>query len=297
MTRQSVIANPPPQKNSSHSIQSLLDTASGQLSAASETAMLDAEVLLCHCLDKTRSFLRAWPEHQPSPHQIAQFQLLVEQRSQGTPVAYLTGQREFWSRNFKVSPDVLIPRPDTELLIELSLALLPKDRPGKIIDLGTGSGIIAITLAVERPLAQVFASDLSSAALDVAQYNAQQLNTSNISFLQSHWFDNIQETGFDLVLSNPPYIADNDPHLHEGDVRFEPASALISPENGLRDIRLLAEQARLHLKDNGQLLVEHGYNQQTEVQAIFNEFGYQKVNTYADLSGNPRVTSGIWEPL
>lgn len=284
-------------KSNDHSLQSLLIAANEQLSTTSETAMLDAEVLLCHCLNKNRSFLRAWPEHQPNAPQIAQFQMLVEQRSQGTPVAYLTGQREFWSRNFKVSPDVLIPRPDTELLIELSLSLLPTDRPCKIIDLGTGSGIIAVTLAAERPLAQVFASDLSSAALEIARYNAQQLNTGNVSFVQSNWFDNIEETGFDLVLSNPPYIADNDPHLKMGDVRFEPDSALISAENGLQDIRQLAEQARLHLKDYGQLLVEHGYNQQTEVQAIFNELGYRQVNTHADISGNPRVTSGFWNTL
>ncbi|MDT4288809.1 peptide chain release factor N(5)-glutamine methyltransferase [Methylomonas sp. MO1] len=284
-------------KSNDHSLLSLLIAANEQLSTTSETAMLDVEVLLCHCLNKNRSFIRAWPEHQPSAEQLAQFQLLVEQRSQGTPVAYLTGQREFWSRNFKVSPDVLIPRPDTELLVELSLSLLPTDRPCKIIDLGTGSGIIAVTLAAERPLAQVVASDLSSAALEVARYNAQQLNTGNVCFVQSSWFDNIEETGFDLVLSNPPYIADNDPHLKIGDVRFEPDSALISAENGLQDIRQLAEQARAHLKDYGQLLVEHGYNQQTEVQAIFNELGYRQVNTHADLSGNPRVTSGIWNTL
>ncbi|CAD6875155.1 peptide chain release factor N(5)-glutamine methyltransferase [Methylomonas fluvii] len=284
-------------KSNDQSLLSLLIAANEQLSRTSETAMLDAEVLLCHCLNKNRSFLRAWPEHQPSEEQIAQFQILVEQRAQGTPVAYLTGQREFWSRNFKVSPDVLIPRPDTELLIELSLSLLPTDQPCKIIDLGTGSGIIAITLAAERPLTQVFASDLSSAALDVARYNAQQLKAGNVRFAQSHWFDNIEETGFDLVLSNPPYIADNDPHLTIGDVRFEPDSALISPDNGLQDIRQLAEQARTHLKDQGQLLIEHGYNQQTEVQAIFHECGYRQINTHADLSGNPRVTSGIWKPL
>ncbi|PKD41336.1 peptide chain release factor N(5)-glutamine methyltransferase [Methylomonas sp. Kb3] len=283
--------------DTSNTIHSLVASANAKLSATSETAMLDAEVLLCHCLNKNRSFLRAWPEHQPGPQQIAQFQVLVELRAQGTPVAYLTGQREFWSRNFKVSPDVLIPRPDTELLIELSLSLLPADQPCKIIDLGTGSGIIAITLAAERPLAQVFASDLSSAALELAQCNAQQLKAGNVCFVQSNWFKNIEETDFDLVVSNPPYIADNDPHLTIGDVRFEPESALISADNGLQDIRQLAEQAPLHLKDNGQLLVEHGYNQQSEVQAIFHEFGYQQVNTHADLSGNPRVTSGIWKPL
>lgn len=279
------------------SIQSLLSTAAAKLATVSETAMLDAEVLLCHCLNKNRSFLRAWPEHQPSPAQIAQFQMLVEQRSHGTPVAYLTGQREFWSRSFKVSPDVLIPRPDTELLIELSLALLPAGRPCKIIDLGTGSGIIAITLAAERPLADVIASDLSAAALEIARYNAEWLDTGNVRFLQSHWFDNIDETGFDLVISNPPYIAGSDPHLREGDVRFEPDSALVSAENGLQDIRLIAEQARRHLKDGGHLLVEHGYNQQTDVQAIFNALNYRQVTTHADLSGNPRVTSGIWNPI
>lgn len=279
------------------SIQSLLSTAAARLASASETAMLDAEVLLCHCLNKNRSFLRAWPEHHPSSAQTAQFQMLVEQRSQGKPIAYLTGQREFWSRNFKVSPDVLIPRPDTELLIELSLALLPADRPSKTIDLGTGSGIIAITLAAERPLADIVASDLSAAALAIARYNAERLDAGNVRFIQSHWFDRIDETGFDLVLSNPPYIPDSDPHLQEGDVRFEPDSALISAENGLQDIRLIAEQARQHLKDGGQLLIEHGYNQQTDVQAIFTVLNYRQVTTHADLSGNPRVTSGIWNPI
>lgn len=278
------------------SIHSVLSTAAAQLATASETAMLDAEVLLCHCLNKNRSFLRAWPEHQPSREQLAQFQMLVAQRSQGKPIAYLTGQREFWSRNFKVSPDVLIPRPDTELLIELSLALLPTDRPCKIIDLGTGSGVIAITLAAERPLTDVLATDFSAAALEIAGYNAEQLGTGNVRFRQSHWFDQIDETGFDLVISNPPYIAGGDPHLLEGDVRFEPDSALVSAENGLRDIRLIAEQAGRRLKDGGQLLIEHGYNQQTDVQAIFNALHYQQVTTHADLSGNPRVTSGIWNP-
>lgn len=278
------------------SIQSLLNTAAAQLATTSETAILDAEVLLCHCLNKNRSFLRAWPEHQPSPAQIAQFQILVKQRWQGQPIAYLTGQREFWSRYFKVSPDVLIPRPDTELLIELSLALLPANQASKIIDLGTGSGIIAITLAAERPLADVIASDLSEAALTIARHNAERLDTGNVRFMQSHWFDQIDETGFDLVISNPPYIAGSDPHLLEGDVRFEPNSALVSAENGLQDIRLLAEQTRLYLKDGGQLLIEHGYNQQTDVQAIFTALNYRQVTTHADLSGNPRVTSGIWNP-
>ena len=279
------------------SIQDLLATATQQLTASSESAALDAEVLLCHCLNKNRSFLRAWPEHHPTTEQRDQYRRLIEQRLNGTPVAYLTGQREFWSRNFTVSSDVLIPRPDTELLIELSLELLPTERPCKIIDLGTGSGIIAITLAAERPLAAVIATDISVAALAIAQHNADRLSTSNVCFRQSHWFNDIKETGFDLVVSNPPYIADNDPHLRQGDVRFEPDSALLSAENGLQDIRLITKQSRLRLKDGGQLMVEHGYNQQAEVQAIFNEFGYRHISTHADLSGNPRVTSGLWKPL
>lgn len=287
-------ANSPHPANSGSTLQSLLDRASRQLGAASETATLDAEVLLCHCLSKNRSFLRAWPEHQPSAEQAAQFQCLVEQRAQGTPIAYLTGEREFWSRQFKVAPEVLIPRPDTELLIELSLARLPIGRPGRIIDLGTGSGIIAITLAAERPLLRVTATDISAAALAIAEHNAAQLNTHNVSFLLSNWFENIGTTGFDLVISNPPYIDAHDPHLRQGDLRFEPQSALISAENGLHDIQVLAEQARSYLVDGGHLLIEHGYNQQSEVQAIFAKLHYQDVTTHLDLSGNPRVTSGIW---
>ncbi len=277
-------------------IHRLLASAAELLVPSSETALLDAEVLLCHCLNKNRSFLRAWPEHQPTSRQIADYRHLIEKRRQGIPVAYLTGHREFWSRNFLVCPDVLIPRPDSELLVELSLECLPAGPACKIIDLGTGSGILAITLAAERPTADVIATDLSPAALTVAKLNAERLSTHNVRFLQSHWFDAVPEQEFDLVISNPPYIAEDDPHLQQGDVRFEPDGALVSAENGLKDIRLIAEQARGHLKNGGHLLVEHGYNQQVEVQAIFEALNYRKVETHADLSGNPRVTSGIWNP-
>lgn len=294
MPRQSAIANSLLQM--SDSIYGLLSIATEQLATVSETAILDAEVLLCHCLHKNRSFLRAWPEHQPSAEQTTCFRTLIEQRLQGMPIAYLTGEREFWSRSFKVGPDVLIPRPDSELLIEISLDLLPADQSCKIIDLGTGSGILAITLAAERPLADVIATDLSASALRVARHNAELLNTGNVRFLQSHWFDKVADDNFDLAISNPPYIAADDPHLSQGDVRFEPDSALISAEQGLQDIRLIAEQARRHLKNGGHLLVEHGYNQQTEVQAIFKALNYRQVETHADLSGNPRVTSGLWNP-
>lgn len=276
------------------SIQNLLQTASSQLAATSDSAMLDAEVLLCHCLHKNRSYLRAWPDKQLDAEQCRAFQALIAKRSDGWPVAYLTEQREFWSRNFKVSPEVLIPRPDSELMIELCLPLLPETEPVKVIDLGTGSGILAITLAAERPKAQVFATDISSSALKIATENAATLNIHNISFKLSNWFANVTEHNFDLIISNPPYIADHDPHLQQGDVRFEPQSALISAENGLQDIRLLAEQARHHLKNQGRLLIEHGYNQQAEVQAILTQFNYQQISTHQDLSGQPRITSGLW---
>jgi release factor glutamine methyltransferase len=276
------------------SIQNLLLTASSQLAATSDSAMLDAEVLLCHCLHKNRSYLRAWPDKQPDAEQCRAFQALMAKRLDGWPVAYLIEQREFWSRNFKVSPAVLIPRPDSELMIELCLPLLPEAQPVKIIDLGTGSGILAITLAAERPQAQVIATDISSAALKIATENATALNIHNISFQLSNWFANITEQNFDLIISNPPYIADHDPHLQQGDVRFEPQSALISADCGLQDIRLLAEQARHHLKNQGRLLIEHGYNQQVEVQAIFAQCNYQQISTHTDLSGQPRITSGLW---
>lgn len=279
-----------------NSVTALLDQAYQQLAAVSDSALLDAEVLLCHCLNKNRSFIRAWPEHQLTDQQAAEFLALIAQRQQGVPIAYLTGEREFWSRSFKVNPDVLIPRPDSELLIELSLDLLPANQANKIIDLGTGSGILAITLAAERTTSQVIACDLSPAALRTAQANAQQLQIDNVSFLTSNWFSAINDRDFDLVISNPPYIDQHDPHLQQGDVRFEPDSALISPENGLQDIRLLADQARQHLKPGGYLLIEHGYDQQTAVQALFKRFNYQQITTHPDYAGNPRVTSGQWSP-
>lgn len=287
-----------PDLNSStdRSIQSLLDRAVTLLSGVSESARLDAEVLLRYCLGKPRSFLRAWPERQLSSAQTSQFWDLLEQRRQGQPIAYLTGEREFWSRTFHVNPDVLIPRPDSELLIELSLSLVPEGQACKIIDLGTGSGILAITLAAERPLAEVMATDNSAAALKIARQNAEQLGVGNVRFLASHWFDAVADSNFDLVISNPPYIAEDDPHLRQGDVRFEPVTALVSEEMGLKDIRLLAEQAGNHLKPNGRLLMEHGYDQPDQVQTILKQLHYRQVATHSDLSGNPRVTSGIWNP-
>lgn len=277
-----------------HSIKSVLTEAAVTLTSVSDSALLDAEILLCLVLKQPRSHLRAWPDKSLQSEQLTAFRLLLKQRQQGTPIAYITGNREFWSRDFQVTPDVLIPRPDTELLIELSLQLLPADEPARIIDLGTGSGIIAITLAAERPHAQICATDFSLAALGIARLNADKHQINTIQFYQSDWFADIPAAKFNLIVSNPPYIAEDDGHLQQGDVRFEPQTALCAAEQGLADIRSIAEAARNYLEPCGHLLIEHGYNQQQQVQALFKDLHYDKVQTYKDLSGQPRVTYGQW---
>jgi release factor glutamine methyltransferase len=277
-----------------HRIKSVLTEAADTLELISDSALLDAEILLCQALNQPRSHLRAWPDKQLQPEQLAAFRALLSQRQQGAPIAYITGNREFWSRDFQVTPDVLIPRPDTELLIELSLRLIPVDEPVKIIDLGTGSGIIAITLAAERPQAQLSATDFSLAALRIARLNADKHQINNIAFYHSDWFAGVPATKFNLIISNPPYIAEDDSHLQQGDVRFEPQTALCAAEQGLADIRIIADTARNYLEPCGHLLIEHGYNQQQQVQALFRDLHYDKVQTYKDLSGQPRVTYGQW---
>jgi release factor glutamine methyltransferase len=273
-------------------IKTLLTLAVKTLTNRSDSALLDAEVLLGFVLGKPRAYLRAWSDNTLTDQQLATFEALLKQRRQGTPIAYLTGTREFWSRDFTVTPDVLIPRPDTELLIELSLDLIPKDKAVKLIDLGTGSSIIAVTLAAERPNTFVTAVDASLAALAVAKHNARHHQLTNIEFYQSDWFSNVPKTQFDCVVSNPPYIDSADEHLQQGDVRFEPKTALIAGDQGLSDIQIIADNARRYLKPAGHLLIEHGYNQAPQVQAIFNALAYDKVQSYQDLSGQPRVTYG-----
>ncbi len=277
------------------SIETTLRQAYLQLKDSSDSAWLDAEVLLSHCLKKTRSHLKAWPEKPLSEDLRAHFFELIEQRRQQAPVAYLTGHREFWSRDFIVTPDVLIPRPDTELLIEQCLSILP-DQPCKILDLGTGSGIIAITLALECPSATIIATDASEKALKVARLNAARHHLKTIQFIRSDWFDQVAEQRFDIIVSNPPYIAASDEHLRQGDVQHEPESALIADNQGLADIQQIVKQAGDYLQTNGRLLIEHGFQQQSPVQQIFIEAGFLNVETHNDLAGNPRLTSGQWSP-
>lgn len=278
-------------------INALLNHATDKLKDCSDSAALDAELLLCHILKKERCYLRAWPEKELDPLQIKAFQTLLTKRQQGQPIAYLIGVREFWSRDFYVTPDVLIPRPDTETLIEICLDLIKPNDTLKLIDLGTGSGIIAVTLAAERPQLQVSAVDISLAALKIAQKNAQYHHTPNINFIQSNWFNTIPIQGFDFIISNPPYIAKEDPHLSQGDLRFEPDNALSATQNGLADIISICQQSQAYLNTNAYLMIEHGYHQQEAVHHIFSQYHYHNIHCVHDLAGHPRVSYAQYQPI
>ena len=277
-------------------LQSVLARSASTLQTISDSATLDAEVLLCHVLEKNRSYLRTWPEKRLTNEQLRQFSRLLERRQQGQPIAYITGTREFWSRDFIVNPSVLIPRPDTETLIEVCLQLLESKPDAKLIDLGTGSGIIAITLAAEYSQLKVTAVDNSTEALDTAQNNAQLNHTPNIRFLNSNWLAEVPQEKFDFIVSNPPYIDVNDPHLSKGDVRFEPNSALIAEQQGLQDILDISQQSHQHLSHGGYLIFEHGYNQKQAVHDLLEQQQYQNIHCVHDLSGHPRVSYAQWLP-
>lgn len=274
-------------------VKALLKEAFETLAPVSESPRADVEILLCRVLGKSRAWLHTWPERQLEPGQERLFRRLVARRRAGEPIAYITGTRDFWSREFLVTPDVLIPRPETELLIELALAQIPPDRPWRIADLGTGSGAIAVTIALERPRCQVVAGDLSEDALSVARRNADKLGANNVAFVLSDWLDGLPPQRFHLIASNPPYIPEGDPHLTEGDLPFEPRSALASGQDGLDAIRRIAPQARDWLLPGASLLLEHGYDQGQEVRDTLSSLGYQAVVTHRDLAHHERVTAGI----
>ena len=256
-----------------------------------ESAQIDAELLLAHTLGCSRTHLYTWPDQVLSPSQIAFFESLLERRVLGEPVAYIIGEREFWSLPLKVNRHVLIPRPETELLVELALSLADAS-PHRVADLGTGSGAIALALASERAQWDIVATDLSADALAVASENAQRLHLTHVRFHQGAWCDALPTGSFDLLLSNPPYIAPHDVHLQQGDLRFEPASALSAPDSGLADLRTLIEQAPAHLKPGGWLLLEHGYDQGQAVRNLFSDRGYTEVKTLQDINGTDRVSMG-----
>ena len=258
----------------------------------SDTSELDSEVLLAYLLKKNRSYFRAWPDRSLSTEELDAYQQLIERRKNGQPIAYLTGEREFWSRSFIVSPDVLIPRPDTELLIDITQQKFTPSQAFSILDLGTGSGAIAITLALEFPNASVTAVDSSTKALAIANKNSQRLNSHKVGFIHSDWFKQVPTQAFDLIVSNPPYICQTDPHLLDGDVRFEPNSALIAMDQGLLDIKNIIANAPVYLKPNGILLFEHGYQQGKPIKSLLELLGFKSIEQFQDIQGHTRATLG-----
>jgi release factor glutamine methyltransferase len=290
-------------------IQQALQYAAQSFAETSPSANLDAQVLLSHILTCNSAHLIAWPEKELNEQQLERFKNAIKQRQQGTPIAHLTGQREFWSLNFKVNDSTLIPRPETETLVEFILDTFGEKENLTVLDMGTGAGAIAISLASEKPDWNITASDISSAALTLAKENSEALNTKNITFIQSDWFKNIKRPAFDgkpfderqdkrkfdIIVSNPPYIAIDDPHLAEGDVRFEPETALISGITGMDDIQHLCSQAKNYLSASGWLIVEHGYNQKTLTAECFTRNGYKNICQRDDLAGHCRMTAGVYE--
>lgn len=258
---------------------------------ASESPRRDAEIILEFVTGKGRTYILAFGETQLTDAQCEQLNSLVARRQRGEPVAHLTGVREFWSLPLFVSPATLIPRPDTECLVEQALARLPAS-PCRILDLGTGTGAIALALASERPDCTVTAVDRMPDAVDLANRNRLNLAIDNVRVLQSNWFSALSGQQFEMIVSNPPYIDEQDPHLAQGDVRFEPLSALVAGENGLADIILIIDQSRRVLTTGGYLLLEHGWQQGEAVRDAFTRAGYQAVETCRDYGGNERVTLG-----
>jgi release factor glutamine methyltransferase len=257
---------------------------------------LDAQVLLAHALGRDRAWLIAHDDAALTQEQAGAYFALARRRRDGEPIAYLTGIREFWGLRFAVSPAVLIPRPETETLVELALSRLPHDREVGVLDLGTGSGAIAIAIAHERPRASVLATDISADALAIARENARRLSAGNVEFVQSDWYAHVPANWhggpFALIASNPPYVAANDPHLHDGDLRFEPATALSPGGDGLAAIRAIVSGAGERLASGGTLVVEHGYDQSDRVRELFAAAGFAEIVAVRDLAGIPRVVAG-----
>jgi release factor glutamine methyltransferase len=259
--------------------------------AQSPSARFDAEILMAHVLDSTRSFLYANPEQELPYSRAEAFKKLVRQRLNGHPVAYLTGSSEFWSLPLRVTPDVLIPRPDTELLVETGLKKIPVKADWRIADLGTGSGAIALAIASERQKCEIHATDISPAAIEVARENARSLGFGNIQFHLGSWNEPLSGK-FHLLVSNPPYIDGGDPHLEQGDLRFEPSLALTPGSDGLHDIRLISQLASSSLVDGGWLMLEHGWEQGPACRETLKANQYINIETLQDLQGHERVTVG-----
>lgn len=260
----------------------------------SESPRRDAEILLEFVTGRARTYLIAFGETELSAEQLARLETLLARREQGEPVAYLTGGREFWSLPLEVSPATLIPRPDTECLVEKALTLLPA-QPAGVLDLGTGTGAIALALAYERPDCRITGVDFSAQAVALAQRNAARLGLGNADFVQGDWFAPLAGRRFALIASNPPYIDADDPHLAQGDVRFEPATALVAGQQGMADLLRIVSDAPDYLAPGGWLLLEHGWRQGEAVRECLTRRGFSHVATLRDYGGNERVSFACWE--
>lgn len=263
-----------------------------QLNEISESAALDVEIMLCHLLNKPSSYLFTWPEKELDQKDEMALKCLIQRRLKGEPVAHIIGSRGFWDFELDVSPHTLIPRPDTEILVEQALDRCTV-KCARVADLGTGTGAIALALAWERPNWQLVASDFMADAAQLAERNRKKLKLENVQILEGSWFE--PHSGkYDLIVSNPPYIDPADPHLHCGDVRFEPLTALTADNQGMADIELISRQARAYLAPEGVLLFEHGYDQGERCRHLLKELGYCAVETVKDYGDNDRVTLGRW---
>jgi release factor glutamine methyltransferase len=283
----------------SRNLQSILSQDNARLTSVlsldASTARIEVQALLQHVLKVSRAYLLAFPERFLNDAEQREYETLFQRRLHGEPIAYILGEREFFDLKFKVTPATLIPRPETELLVELALLHLPTlslEKRLRVLDLGTGSGAIALSIAHARPDVEVVAVDTSNEALSVAHENAEILGIKNAVFIFSNWFAVLDRKRFDLIVSNPPYIASDDAHLHQGDLRFEPATALASGYDGLDDIRSIVLDAQKYLEPCGKLLLEHGYDQAAQVRELMNQAGFREVFSACDLAGIERVSGG-----
>ena len=271
-------------------ISELLKQASIKLENISDSPTLDAELLLAHCLDKNRTYLHTWPDTSITESQKSTFNSLIEKRLTDYPIAYLLGTKAFWTLDLRVTPDVLVPRPETELLVEIALEKIKMIDNPKILDLGTGSGVIALALASERPDAKIIACDYSEKALLVAKKNAIDNKLDHqVTYIQSDWYSNIVGTDFDLIVSNPPYIAPDDPHLLQT-IRHEPQHALVAENKGMQSIEIIIKNSKKHLRNGAWLMVEHGHDQSKNTLELFTYYGFEHAVNYLDVAKNPRLS-------
>ena len=259
----------------------------------SDSPKRDAEILLSFVTQKSRTFIIAFAETELNTNEYRQLEQLLVRRQQGEPIAYLVGEKEFWSLPLLVSPATLIPRPDTERLVELALTYLSSSSVN-VLDLGTGTGAIALAIASERSNCHVIGIDIQPDAVALARKNAERLHLHNIAFLQGSWFSPLSGQVFDIIVSNPPYIDETDLHLNQGDVRFEPKTALVAEQHGLADIEFIINHSRTYLNQSGWLLIEHGWQQGERVKELFLQYGFNQIITEQDYGGNDRVTLGCW---